>query len=60
VDSLNLHDEAQDCRRKALCYVGRPEAPFLLHLARQFDRLAREGTARQRRGDATGEERRLG
>lgn len=31
-----------ECRRKALAYLGRPEAPFLLRVAREFDRLAAE------------------
>jgi hypothetical protein len=36
----SLHEEAEDCRRKALSYLGRPEAPFLLRLARELERLA--------------------
>jgi hypothetical protein len=39
---LPLYEEAEDCRRKALSYPGQPEAPFLLHLARKFERLASE------------------
>jgi hypothetical protein len=35
-------EEAEHCRRQALAYLGRPEAPFLLKVAREFDRLARE------------------
>jgi hypothetical protein len=35
-------EEAEACRRKALAYLGRPEASFLLSVARQFDRLERE------------------
>jgi hypothetical protein len=38
--SLSLEEEAEECRRKALCYLGRPEAPLLLKVAREFDRLA--------------------
>ena len=39
---MHLEQEAEDCRRKALAYVGRPEATFLLRVAREFDRLAGE------------------
>ena len=37
-----FEEEAEDCRRKALAYVGRPEASFLLGVAREFERLAGE------------------
>ena len=61
MDSLTLLDEAEDCRRRALSYLGKPEAPVLLHMAREFERLAKEGTFDGRRkGDATGERRPLG
>jgi hypothetical protein len=40
-----LYEEAEDCRRKALSYLGRPEAPFLLRVAREFERLASEHRA---------------
>lgn len=61
MNSQALHDEAEECRRKALSYLGQPEAPFLLHLAREFDKLAAEGISlNRRRGDASGEKRRLG
>ena len=33
-------DEADSCRQKANDYIGRPEAPFLLKVARAFDELA--------------------
>ena len=39
-------EEAEDCRRKALAYLGQPEGTLLLLVAREFDRLASEGTAR--------------
>lgn len=39
---LCFQEEAEDCRRKALAYVGQPEATFLLRVAREFDRLASE------------------
>ncbi len=38
-----LLKEAEQCRQRALGYLGRPEASFLLRLAREFDRLARVG-----------------
>jgi hypothetical protein len=37
-----LVSEAANCRRKALTYLGRREAPFLLRVAREFERLAAE------------------
>jgi len=43
-----FEEEAEDCRRKALAYVGQPEATFLLSVARQFDRLAYERTKARR------------
>lgn len=61
MDSLDLREEAEDCRRKALSYLGRPEGHFFLRVAREFDRLAAEGSFRGRRqGDATGEKMRPG
>jgi hypothetical protein len=33
-------DEADSCRREAAAYRGKPEAPFLLRVARAFDELA--------------------
>ncbi len=47
MDDRALSEEAEDCRRKALSYLGRPEAPFLLRLAREFERIGQE---RQTRG----------
>ncbi len=56
-----LELEAEECRRRALCYLGRPEAPILLHMAQEFDRLAEGGSAAsRRRGDSSGEKRRPG
>jgi hypothetical protein len=34
--------EAEQCRKRASAYRGRPEAEFLLNVAREFERLARE------------------
>jgi len=39
---LAFHEEAVECRQMALKYLSRPEAPFLLRVAREFDRLQRE------------------
>jgi hypothetical protein len=39
-----FHEEAAQCRQMALNYLSRPEAPFLLRVAREFDRLQREKT----------------
>lgn len=36
-DRLKL--EAEQCRGRALTYLGRPEATFLLRIAREFERL---------------------
>jgi hypothetical protein len=36
-------EEADSCRRKASEFAGRPEAPFLLSVARAFDELATSG-----------------
>ncbi len=38
-----LEDDAEACRQLALCYLGRPEASFLLRAAREFDQLAKSG-----------------
>jgi len=32
-------DEAQNCRRQALAYIGKPEGPFLLRIAKAFEEL---------------------
>ena len=49
MDDAELYKEAEDCRRKALGYLGRPEAPFLLRVARQFERVAEERKSKGRR-----------
>ena len=38
-------EEAEKCRSQALAYLGKPEAPFLLRVARAFDELAVEKPA---------------
>ncbi len=35
----SYHEDADECRKKAVAYLGRPEASFLLEAAREFDRL---------------------
>lgn len=35
-------EEAHICRRKALAYLGKPEAAFLMRIAKEFDRLEAE------------------
>jgi len=61
MENLSLQEEAENCRRKAISYLGQPEAPFLLQIAREFERLAVEDASFGRRqGDASGENRRLG
>jgi hypothetical protein len=42
-----LDEEAEQCRQRARAYLGQPEAPFLLRVAREFDRLARERQAQR-------------
>ena len=37
---IDHHEEAEICRRRALAYLGCPEASLLLRLASEFDRLA--------------------
>lgn len=41
-----LREQAEQCRRQAGEFVGRPEAPFLLRVASAFDALASEADAR--------------
>ena len=40
MDDAHLYEEAETCRLNALSYLGKPEAPFLLRVAREFERLA--------------------
>lgn len=41
IDTDQLLEEAQNCRRQALAYVGGGEAPFLIRVADAFEDLAR-------------------
>lgn len=47
--TYSLSAEAENCRRQAVDFAGKPEASFLLRLARSFDELAV-----QSRGKASG------
>lgn len=38
---MSFTEEAEKCRSQALAYLGKPEAPFLLRVARAFDELER-------------------
>lgn len=40
-------EEAENCRRQAISYLGRPEAPFLLRVAKAFEEL--EGNRKKRK-----------
>lgn len=40
--NAKLLDQADQCRHRAHSYLGRPEATFLLRVAREFERLACE------------------
>ncbi|MBA2466728.1 MAG: hypothetical protein H0V46_03885 [Sphingomonas sp.] len=40
IDHASLRGEAEECRHKALAYLGRPEADFLIRAAKAFDELA--------------------
>jgi len=43
-DTAQLLEQAQNCRRQALAYVGNPEAQFLFKVAAAFEDLACTGT----------------
>jgi hypothetical protein len=46
---MNYSTEAETCRREALQHLGKPEASFLLRVARAFDELDRDaGNASKR------------
>jgi hypothetical protein len=42
MDARTLRTEAHECRAQAIRYLGKPEAPFLLRIASEFERLAEE------------------
>ncbi len=46
---IDLLEEAQDCRRKALTYLGQPESALLLRVAKEFEQLE---TEHQKRNNA--------
>jgi len=39
MEKIDLLEEAGNCRRKALAYLGQPEAEFLLKAAEEFEEL---------------------
>ena len=39
MDKIGLLEEAENCRRKALAYLGQPEAELLLRVAEAFEEL---------------------
>jgi hypothetical protein len=43
---MMFKEQAEQCRRQASEFAGRPEAPFLLSVACAFDDLAIEADAR--------------
>jgi hypothetical protein len=51
MDPQALHANADECRQKARCYLGQPEASFLLRLAGEFERLAEHESAGRKQGD---------
>jgi len=42
---MMFKEQAENCRRQACEYAGRPEAPFLLSVASAFDDLATRANA---------------
>jgi hypothetical protein len=46
---IDFQEEAENCRRQALEFSGKPEEPFLLRVASAFDELISTGTARSAR-----------
>ena len=42
MNSRDLREEAEECRARAHSHFGKPEASILLHMAREFERLADE------------------
>jgi hypothetical protein len=39
MNHIGFLEEAQNCRRRALTYVGQPEAALLLRVAKEFEEL---------------------
>lgn len=46
MSNLDLLKEADNCRRQATGFVGRPEAVFLTRAASAFEDLAKKGAAK--------------
>jgi hypothetical protein len=53
MNRIDLLEKAENCRRRATAYVGQPEAPFLLRVAKEFEALELE----KRRGSGAGSRR---
>lgn len=48
MDFPDFYEEAERTRQQAFSYLGKPEAPFLLRIAREFERLAVQGKSTDR------------
>lgn len=42
IEQIPLRDEAENCRRMALVYLGKPEATLLIRTAKAFEELAEQ------------------
>ena len=42
IEQIPLRQDAENCRRMALVYLGQPEATFLISAATAFEELADE------------------
>jgi hypothetical protein len=49
---IGLLEEAENCRHRAISYLGMPEAMFLLRVAKAFEELDAEKRLRSRRAGA--------
>ena len=49
-----VYEEAEQCRRQALAYLHKPEATFLLRVAREFDKLAKRAGEKTLSGRKSG------
>jgi hypothetical protein len=51
---MMFREQAENCRKQASEFAGRPEAPFLLRVASVFDELAVDDAATQLHVEARG------
>lgn len=56
---MMFKEQAENCRRQASAFTGRPEAPFLLRVANAFDELAIDREAKPMSQAARGNSERL-